>query len=206
MSSPHDQDVDPSFVPEPDQAPHARDMRDPRVTLALRLLSHVDVQISHIRQLLQGYGSPPSEEELLRQEKSTLRLTNQATTLHGGKEIEGVFTGQSMIGSDGLTYAVPGNYASKSQLVEGDLLLCYERQDGSRLFKQTGPMERRRLQGHLLRDAVRGGWTAQCGEEIFRVLPQSVSFYKGQEGDEITVLAPASGPSEWAAVEYVRTQ
>ena len=33
-----------------------------------------------------------------------------------GKVIEGVFDGQSMVGSDGKTYPVPANYASKSKL------------------------------------------------------------------------------------------
>ena len=40
----------------------------------------------------------------------------------GGKVIEGVFDGQNMIGPDGKQYPVPANYASKSKLVEGDVL------------------------------------------------------------------------------------
>ena len=39
-----------------------------------------------------------------------------------GKVIEGVFDGQTMIGPDGKNYPVPANYASKSKLVEGDIL------------------------------------------------------------------------------------
>ncbi|HET7320113.1 MAG TPA: hypothetical protein VFI84_00835, partial [Candidatus Saccharimonadales bacterium] len=39
-----------------------------------------------------------------------------------GKVIEGVFDGQNMVGSDGKTYPVPANYASKSKLVQGDIL------------------------------------------------------------------------------------
>lgn len=34
------------------------------------------------------------------------------------KIIEGVFTGESMLGSDGNIYPVPQNYASKSHLVQ----------------------------------------------------------------------------------------
>ena len=36
--------------------------------------------------------------------------------------VEGVFTGESMLGSDGNTYPVPHNYASKSLLVQGSRL------------------------------------------------------------------------------------
>jgi hypothetical protein len=39
-----------------------------------------------------------------------------------GKVVEGVFDGQNMVGSDGKTYPVPANYASKSKLVQGDIL------------------------------------------------------------------------------------
>ena len=39
-----------------------------------------------------------------------------------GKVIEGVFDGQIMIGPDGKNYPVPANYASKSKLIEGDIL------------------------------------------------------------------------------------
>ena len=39
-----------------------------------------------------------------------------------GKVVEGVFDGQTMIGPDGKSYPVPANYASKSKLIEGDIL------------------------------------------------------------------------------------
>jgi hypothetical protein len=39
-----------------------------------------------------------------------------------GKVIEGIFDGQIMIGPDGKNYPVPANYASKSKLVEGDIM------------------------------------------------------------------------------------
>ena len=34
------------------------------------------------------------------------------------KIVEGVFTGESMLGSDGNIYPIPQNYASKSLLVQ----------------------------------------------------------------------------------------
>jgi hypothetical protein len=48
-----------------------------------------------------------------------------------GKIIEGVFDGQNMVGSDGKTYPVPANYASKSKLVQGDILKLTIAEDGS---------------------------------------------------------------------------
>ena len=47
-----------------------------------------------------------------------------------GKVIEGVFDGQMMLGPDGKNYPIPANYASKSQIVEGDILKLTIADDG----------------------------------------------------------------------------
>ena len=54
-----------------------------------------------------------------------------------GKVIEGVFDGQNMVGSDGKTYPVPANYASKSKLVQGDILKLTIGDDGAFLYKRS---------------------------------------------------------------------
>src|SRR5665213_4278331 len=51
-----------------------------------------------------------------------------------GKIIEGVFDGQNMIGSDGKLYPVPANYASKSKLVQGDILKLTIADDGAFMY------------------------------------------------------------------------
>ena len=66
-----------------------------------------------------------------------------------GKIIEGVFDGQNMVGSDGKTYPVPANYASKSKLVQGDILKLTIADDGAFLYKQIGPIPRKQVVGQL---------------------------------------------------------
>src|SRR5262245_60892005 len=66
-----------------------------------------------------------------------------------GKVIEGVFDGQNMVGSDAKTYPVPANYASKSKLVQGDILKLTIADDGSFLYKQIGPIPRKQVVGVL---------------------------------------------------------
>src|SRR5271155_822183 len=70
----------------------------------------------------------------------------------GGKIIEGVFDGQNMIGPDKKQYPVPANYASKSKLVEGDVLKLTISEDGSFIYKQIGPVERKKMLGVLTVD------------------------------------------------------
>src|SRR5688572_21686970 len=58
-------------------------------------------------------------------------------SLTSGKVIEGAFDGQNMIGSDGKTYPVQANYASKSKLVEGQPLKLTITEAGEFRYKQT---------------------------------------------------------------------
>lgn len=116
--------------------------------------------------------------------------------------IEGVFDGQNMQGNDGKEYPVPPNYASKSKLVEGDVMKLTIEVDGSFVYKQIQPVERRREVGQLIVDE-RGNFMIKTDEKDFNVLLASVTFYKAEEGDEVTILLPENGDAEWGAVENV---
>jgi hypothetical protein len=71
-----------------------------------------------------------------------------------GKVIEGVFDGQNMVGSDAKTYPVPANYASKSKLVQGDILKLTIAEDGAFLYKQIGPIPRKQIVGVLTQNTA----------------------------------------------------
>jgi hypothetical protein len=116
-----------------------------------------------------------------------------------GKIIEGRFDGQNMIGPDGKVYPVPANYASKSKLVEGDTLKLTIAQDGSFIYKQIGPVERKKV---IARMALENGqYVAVVGDKHYRVLYASVTYFKVQPNDEVTIVIPAHGDAEWAAIE-----
>ncbi len=128
----------------------------------------------------------------------------ETTEQYGQTKIfEGVFDGQHMIGPDGKQYNVPANYASKSKLVEGDILKLTMSQQGSFMFKQIGPIERLRLVGVLGQDSLTRDYYAHIGEHKWRILTASVTYYKGMPGDEIIILIPKDGVSKWAAVENI---
>lgn len=120
----------------------------------------------------------------------------------GERVVEGVFDGQNMQGNDGEEYPVPPNYASKSKLVEGDVLKLTIGADGSFIYKQIGPVERRREVGQLVVDE-HGGFGVKVADRLYKVLLASVTFYKAEEGDEVTVLLPKNAEAEWGAVEHV---
>ena len=119
------------------------------------------------------------------------------------KIIEGVFDGQGMVGPDGKQYTVPANYASKSKLVEGDILKLTIRGDGSFVYKQIGPIERKRVVGKLIEDEEEEGFKVESEGKIFKVLTASVTYFKGEAGDEVVVLVSEEADSKWAAIENV---
>ncbi|PWB38940.1 MAG: hypothetical protein C3F02_00850 [Parcubacteria group bacterium] len=124
-------------------------------------------------------------------------------TNENGLIIEGVFNGQIMIGPDGKEYSVPANYASKSKLVEGDILKLTIDKNGSFIYKQIAPAERNRLIGHLIKNKDANDYLVLAGDKVYKVLLASVTYFKGAEGDEVVILVPKDSDSTWAAVENV---
>ncbi|MCX6762952.1 MAG: hypothetical protein NT093_04205 [Candidatus Moranbacteria bacterium] len=117
-----------------------------------------------------------------------------------GEIVEGVFDGQVMIGTDGKQYPVPANYASKSKLVEGDMLKLTITPDGSFVYKQIGPVERKRVIGIVSQDDL-GNFVVIAEGKIFRVLLASVTYFKAEMSDEVTIVVPRDSETVWAAIE-----
>jgi len=117
-----------------------------------------------------------------------------------GKVIEGVFDGQVMIGPDGKSYPVPANYASKSKLVEGDILKLTIADDGGFIYKQIGPVPRRQIIGTLVQHD--GAYYVEASGREYRILLASVTYFRVNIGDQVTIIVPEDSPdATWAAVE-----
>lgn len=120
----------------------------------------------------------------------------------GGKVVEGSFDGQIMIGTDGKQYPVPANYASKSKLVEGDTLKLTITDEGSFIYKQIGPAERRQALGIAGQDE-NGNYYIIADGKPYKVLLASITYFKVEPGDEVAIVMPRDIDSDWAAVENV---
>ncbi|PIR93002.1 hypothetical protein COT99_03225 [Candidatus Falkowbacteria bacterium CG10_big_fil_rev_8_21_14_0_10_43_10] len=120
----------------------------------------------------------------------------------GNKVIEGVFNGQHMIGPDGKQYNISSNYASKSKLVEGDILKLTINSAGKFIYKQIGPIERGRIVGKLVLGKNLEYFVESEGRR-WHVLTASVTYFKGNPDDEVIILVPKHGESNWAAVENI---
>lgn len=149
-------------------------------------------KLSHMLSLLDG-ASPPLD--------GSAAVSRPAGTSTPGTVLEGVFDGQQMIGQDGNTYAVPPNYASKSKLVEGDMMKLTITPAGQYRFKQIGPIVRKHVIGELMFDAAINQWRALADGRMYKVLTASVTFHKGDVGKKVSLIVPEDGESEWGAIE-----
>jgi hypothetical protein len=119
-----------------------------------------------------------------------------------GTVIEGTFDGQIMLGTDGKQYPVPANYASKSKLVEGDMLKLTITNNGAFLYKQIGPIERRHAIAVVTQDEG-GNYYAVADGKPYRVLLASITYFKAAPGDEVAIVTPRDMEATWAAIENV---
>ncbi len=118
-----------------------------------------------------------------------------------GRVVEGIFDGQNMVDSAGQTYPVPANYASKSKLVEGDGMKLTITDEGKFIYKQIAPIERRTIVGVLIQED--GQYKVLAEGHSYRVLLASVTFYRAEVGDQVTIILPKGGDAKWGAVEAV---
>lgn len=167
---------------------------DDRLAQIQKLLDAADGNLSSARTMMRemtaGDSTPLDMDEKL-----------EKVNASEGKVIEGVFDGEQMVVPDGKTYPVPPNYASKSKLVEGDTLKLTIADDGSFVFKQIAPVERRNAIGTLAVDGA--NYTISAEGKSYKVLTASVTFYKAEPGDQVTIVLPKEHDAVWAVMENV---
>lgn len=176
-------------------------MSDSKLALIKQMLTNAQRNLDQATSLLAEIGE--GAEELTAAKAPFINRNLQIEESDLGKIIEGVFDGESMIGPDGRQYQVPVNYASKSKLVEGDILKLTIKPDGTFIYKPINPIERKRVTGDLVKDEENGEFRVLCENKLYKVLLASITYFKGRIGDSVVVLVPSDGNSNWAAVENI---
>lgn len=167
------------------------DVPDKQIKRLKSLITEAETNLAAAKELLIS---------LIGDDESTVTQQDASGEEALGKVIEGVFDGQNMVGSDGKTYPVPANYASKSKLVQGDILKLTIAEDGAFLYKQIGPIPRKQLVGTLKLE--NGHYFVDVNGRMYRVLLASVTYFKAKPGDQVSVNVPEDDSSaEWAALE-----
>lgn len=170
-----------------------------KLQLIKKLIDTAQDSITQAKTLLQELTGQTSSSEVEERAREVGRVDISDNT----KIIEGVFDGQNMVGPDGKQYSIPANYASKSKLIEGDVLKLTIMPDGSFIYKQIGPVERKRIVGTLIKDESSSEFKVLAENKSYNVLLASITYYKGEVGDEVVILVPEKSESGWAAVENI---
>ncbi|MBW3569012.1 hypothetical protein KY385_02685 [Candidatus Parcubacteria bacterium] len=164
------------------------DVPDKQVKRLRALIAEAETSLAAAKELLVSLLGDEASE------------TNVDVAENIGKVIEGVFDGQNMVGGDGKSYPVPANYASKSKLVQGDILKLTISDDGTFLYKQIGPIPRKQVVGVL--ELTDGHYYVKVGDRHYRVLLASVTYFKAKPGDQVSINVPQEDDNvEWAALE-----
>ena len=169
------------------------------LAMVAQMIEAAEKNIQSAKQLLKEMMGGPAAKVNMSQFMEKAQSLNVS---EGGNIIEGVFDGQNMIGPDKKQYPVPANYASKSKLVEGDVLKLTISDDGSFIYKQIGPVDRKKMLGMLLVDE-KGDFKVMAEGKPYKVLLASLTYFKAEAGDEVTIVVPQNQVSDWAAVENV---
>ncbi len=180
------------------------DAVDTKFAVARKIIANIREELLGLERILNADADMADIDALMRHHATV--SGDLLGPLQDTRIVEGVFDGQHMVGSDGRQYIVPQNYSSKSKLVEGDILKLTIQSNGNFLFKQIGPIERERLVGTLTQDENTHDWKVVAEGKKYTVLQASVSYFKGQIGDQAIILVPKSTPSRWAAVENIIRQ
>lgn len=172
-----------------------------KLALLREMLDTAEKQIRSAKRLIAEVTGDPFEESATLLQARSKPLTTTMADEENAKIIEGVFDGQNMIDPTGKTYPVPANYASKSKLVVGDQMKLTISEDGKFIYKQIGPIERRSVVGPLTYE--NGQYKVLADGKAFKILLASVTFFRADIGDEVTILLPAEGECEWGALDAV---
>jgi len=170
-----------------------------------------DDKLIHVQELIESATSSlKTAAALMREltgvtdiehERHSLRASSMGSGDVSGRVVEGVFDGQNMVDANGETYPVPANYASKSKLVEGDGMKLTITDEGKFIYKQIAPLQRRTIVGTLIQED--GQYKVLAEGKAYRLLLASVTFYRAEVGDQVTILLPEGQEASWGAVEAV---
>ena len=172
-----------------------------KIALLKEMLDSAESSIRSAKQILSDLSTSNGKNQYEELAKDLDGNNENEFENESDKIIEGVFDGQNMIDSDSKTYPVPANYSSKSKLIPGDILKLKIRENGQFQYKQISPVERKRVIGLLTYED--GQYKVLAEGKAYKVLLASVTYFRAEVGDQITLIVPALEDSEWGAIENV---
>ncbi len=115
--------------------------------------------------------------------------------------VEGVFTGESMLGSDGNIYPVPQNYASKSLLVQGSKIKALINPNGKIVYKIIGEIPFESKVGIITK--IWDKYQITTDSKAYSVLLAAITFHHCSVGDTVSIRVPEWKDATYAVIETI---
>lgn len=115
--------------------------------------------------------------------------------------VEGVFTGESMLGSDGNMYPVPQNYASKSLLVQWSKLKALIHPSGKIVYKIIGEIPYESKVGIITKNGEKYQITTEV--RTYNVLLAAITFHHCDVWDTVSIRVPEWKDATYAVIESI---
>lgn len=170
-----------------------------------------DNQIKALRDLINTAQSSINSAKhiinaLLWDEDGSTSLSYDTTWLsqyesEGSQVIEWVFIGDGMLASDGNTYPVPQNYASKSLLVQGSRLKATIDESGRIKYKIISEIPFTTEIGIITKNGDK--YQIATDTKTYNVLVAAITFHKCNIGDTVTIRIPEWKEATYAVIEAV---
>ena len=117
------------------------------------------------------------------------------------KIVEGVFTGDSMLGPDGSVYPVPQNYSSKSLLVQGSRLKATIDIHGGIKYKIIEEIPFETSIGIVTKNGDKYEITTDT--KTYKVLMAAITFHKCSVWDTVSIRTPKWKDATYAVIESI---
>ncbi len=117
------------------------------------------------------------------------------------KVVEGVFTGESMLWSDGNMYPIPQNYASKSLLVQGSKIKAMMNPSGKILYKIIWEIPYETKVWLITKNGEKYQITTDT--KTYNVLLAAITFHHCNVWDSVTIRVPEWKDATYAVIEAV---
>ncbi len=115
--------------------------------------------------------------------------------------VEWVFTGESMLWSDGNIYPVPQNYASKSLLVQGSKLKALIHPSGKIVYKIIGEIPFESRIGIITKNGEK--YQVTTDTRTYNVLLAAITFHHCDVGDTVSIRVPEWKDATYSVIESV---
>ncbi len=162
-------------------------------------------KIQLIQDLLESAEKSVQHAKNLLEELTNASSSGASTFDSNVKIIEGVFKGDHLLGDDSERYEVAANYASKSKIIEGSRLRGTIMPDGRIKYTITEKAQYELKLGRVVTNDQHET-LIQIDDYQAKVLWESITFFRLEEGDEAYIRVPKGQKAEFAVIDSSLTE